>query len=185
MKYNLCSVVRRNSEHRNAQSEHSYKKASKVRKNMLKIKLARFGKRNQPHYRIVVNEARSKRDGQYIDLIGHYAPTQTPKVLKMNMELYKEWLTKGAQPTDTVARLATRYESGNPFPAKKPTLSKKAKAKAAQAAEEKAQAAEEKAQAAKEASEAKAQKAEAPAKEAKEKATEAPTEEATEEKTEA
>lgn len=135
---------------------------------MLKIKLARFGKRNQPHYRIVVNEARSKRDGQYIDLIGHYAPTQTPKILEMNMELYKEWLAKGAQPTETVAHLATRYESGNPFPAKKATPSKKAKAKAQEAAAEAKAAAE-------------APKEEAPAK----AATEAPAEEATEEKTEA
>lgn len=108
---------------------------------MLKIKLARFGRRNQPHYRIVVNEARSKRDGQYIDLLGHYAPTQTPKVLDINMELYKEWLAKGAQPTETVAHLAARFESGTSFPEKKPTLSKKAKAKAAQAEEEKAAAA--------------------------------------------
>ncbi len=98
---------------------------------MLKIKLARFGKKNQPHYRIVVNEARSKRDGQYTDLIGHYAPAQEPKLLEINLELYKEWISKGAQPTDTVAALAARYESGNPFPEKKKKLSKKAKAKAA------------------------------------------------------
>lgn len=140
---------------------------------MLKIKLARFGKRNQPHYRIVVNEARSKRDGQYIDQIGHYAPTQTPKILEMNMELYKEWLAKGAQPTDTVAHLAARYESGNPFPAKKATPSKKAKAKAQEAA---AQAK----------AEAEAPKEEAPVEEAPAaEATEAPAEEATEEKAEA
>ncbi len=104
---------------------------------MLKIKLARFGKRNQPHYRIVVNEARTKRDGKYIDLIGHYAPTQTPKVLEMNLERYKEWITKGAQPTDTVAHLAARYESGNPFPVKKAKLSKKAIKKAQEEAETK------------------------------------------------
>lgn len=108
---------------------------------MLKIKLARFGRRNQPHYRIVVNEARSKRDGEYIDLLGHYAPTQTPKVLELNMELYKQWIAKGAQPTDTVAHLAARFESGTSFPEKKATLSKKAKAKLAQAEEEKAAAA--------------------------------------------
>ena len=96
---------------------------------MLKIKLARFGKRNQPHYRIVINEARSKRDGKYIDLLGIYAPTQTPKILKLNLDLYKEWMAKGAQPTDTVAALAKRVESGNPFPEKTKQLSKKAKAK--------------------------------------------------------
>jgi len=96
---------------------------------MLKIKLARFGKRNQPHYRIVINEARTKRDGKYIALVGHYAPTQTPKILKIDMEVYNKWIEKGAQPTKTVASLAKRFESGNPFPEKKRQLSKKAKAK--------------------------------------------------------
>ena len=98
---------------------------------MLKIKLARFGKKNQPHYRIVVTEQRSKRDGQYNEALGIYAPTQTPKTLELNMELYNEWLKKGAQPTPTVASLAKRYESGNPFPEKKPRPSKKAQAKVA------------------------------------------------------
>jgi small subunit ribosomal protein S16 len=96
---------------------------------MLKIKLARFGKRNQPHYRIVVTEARSKRDGQYTALLGHYAPTQEPKILELDLKTYGEWVTKGAQPTPTVASLAKRYESGTPFPQKAPQLSKKAKAK--------------------------------------------------------
>lgn len=100
---------------------------------MLKIKLARFGKRNQPHYRIVVNEARSKRDGQYVALLGHYAPTQEPKVLELDLKVYDEWLKKGAQPTETVAALAKRAASKDPFPKKKPALSKKAKAKAAEA----------------------------------------------------
>ncbi|HYD34544.1 MAG TPA: 30S ribosomal protein S16 [Vitreimonas sp.] len=98
---------------------------------MLKVKLARFGKKKQPHYRIVVNEARDKRDGSYVALLGHYAPTQTPKTLTLDVEAYNEWLKKGAQPTETVASLAARYQSGNPFPAKKAQLSKKAKAKVA------------------------------------------------------
>ena len=98
---------------------------------MLKIKLARFGKRNQPHFRIVVNEARTKRDGEYMALLGSYAPTQTPKTLEINMEEYNKWIEKGAQPTDTVASLAKRFQSGNPFPKKTKQLSKKAKAKLA------------------------------------------------------
>lgn len=99
---------------------------------MLKIKLARFGKRNQPEYRIVVNEARDKRDGKYVALLGHYAPTQTPKLLKVDMAEYRAWLAKGAQPTATVASLAKRFESGKPFPPKKKQISKKAKAKMSQ-----------------------------------------------------
>jgi small subunit ribosomal protein S16 len=104
---------------------------------MLKIKLARFGKRNQPHYRIVVNEARDKRDGSYVALVGHYAPTQEPKLLDIDVKAFDEWVAKGAQPTDTVANLYERLKSGTPFPAKKNSLSKKAKAKLAAAKEEK------------------------------------------------
>jgi small subunit ribosomal protein S16 len=98
---------------------------------MLKIKLARFGKKKQPHYRIVINEARDKRDGKAVDVIGHYSPTVVPKVLEVDMVKYEEWTKKGAQPTETVAGLIARLKSGNPFPPKKNTLSKKAKAKAA------------------------------------------------------
>lgn len=114
---------------------------------MLKIKLARFGKKKQPHYRIVVNEARDKRDGKYVEAIGHYAPTMTPKVLQIDMEKLADWKKKGAQPTETVAALISRFESGNPFPPKKAQPSKKARAKAAAEAEAKAQEAEQPAEA--------------------------------------
>ena len=99
---------------------------------MLKIKLARFGKKHQPHYRIVVNEARDKRDGKYVALLGHYSPV-APKALVIEVKAYEEWLKKGAQPTMTVAALFKRFQSGNPFPAKKAGPSKKAQAKAAAA----------------------------------------------------
>lgn len=108
---------------------------------MLKIKLARFGKRGQPHFRIVVNEAKSKRDGQYVAKLGEYAPTHQPKILTIDLKAYEAWLAKGAQPTETVAALVERSKSKNPFPAKKPRPSKKARAKLAAAAEEKATAA--------------------------------------------
>lgn len=105
---------------------------------MLKIKLVRFGKKGQPHYRIVIQEARTKRDGAYTALLGHYAPTQTPKILNLDLQAYREWIAKGAQPTETVASLAKRLESGKPFPPKKQKPSKKqlAKAQAAAAAKE-------------------------------------------------
>lgn len=97
---------------------------------MLKIKLARFGKRNQPHFRFVIIEARTKRDGEYTASIGHYAPTQTPKILEVDVEAYDMWIKKGAQPTDTVKGLVEKFKSGTPFPAKVKRPSKKAKAKA-------------------------------------------------------
>jgi small subunit ribosomal protein S16 len=102
---------------------------------MLKIKLVRFGKKDQPHYRIVVQEARTKRDGQYTALLGHYAPAQQPKLLEVNMDEYKEWVAKGAQPTETVAALAKRFATGTPFPPKKKTPSKKQVEKQKQAEE--------------------------------------------------
>lgn len=105
---------------------------------MLKIKLARFGKKKQPAYRIVINEAKSKRDGQYVAMIGRYAPTENPKILEIDLPAYAEWVKKGAQPTETIAALVKRYESGNPFPPKKAQPSKKAVAKAAAEAEAKA-----------------------------------------------
>ncbi|KUK79028.1 MAG: 30S ribosomal protein S16 [Microgenomates bacterium 39_7] len=104
---------------------------------MLKIKLSRFGKRNQPHFRIVVNEARDKRDGSYVEMIGHYAPTQNPKVLELDIKKYEAWIAKGAQPTDTAAALYEIAKAGKGFPPKKKKPSKKQLAKKAAAAEDK------------------------------------------------
>lgn len=92
---------------------------------MLKIKLIRYGKKDQPHYRFVVQEAKTKRDGKYTAALGHYAPTQKPKLLEIDLEAYQAWLEKGAQPTETVASLVKRYQSGKPFPTKKKKPSKK------------------------------------------------------------
>ncbi len=96
---------------------------------MLKIKLARFGKKNQPTYRIVINEAKTKRDGKYNAAIGVYEPTKNPKVLEIDLKEYEKWVSRGAQPTDTVASLVKRYKSGEPLLPKKKKVSKKAKAK--------------------------------------------------------
>lgn len=107
---------------------------------MLKIKLTRLGKKNQPHYRIVINEARDKRDGSYVEMIGYYAPMQTPKVLELDIKKYESWITKGAQPTETVAHLYEVAKAGKGFPEKVKKLSKKQLAKkeeAKQAKEEK------------------------------------------------
>ena len=133
---------------------------------MLKIKLARFGKRHQAHYRIVVNEARDKRDGSYVALLGNYAPSLEPKELVIDVKAYDEWVAKGAQPTETVAALYEKFKSGNPFPAKKAKLSKKAKAKLAAKDEASAEEAP------------KAETEEAPVETSEEPKVEAPAEEA-------
>lgn len=75
---------------------------------MLKIKLQRIGKRDQPQYRIVVAEARSKVSGRYVDLLGNYNPEAKGEQFKINQNKYQEWIKKGAQPTDTVRKLAKK-----------------------------------------------------------------------------
>ena len=57
---------------------------------MLKIKLARFGKRKQPRYRFIIAEANSKRDSNYVAEIGQYSHTLNPKVLILDLKAYKE-----------------------------------------------------------------------------------------------
>jgi len=75
---------------------------------MLKIKLFRTGKRGHALYRIVVAEARSKRDGQHADFLGTYDPHANPAAFNLNVDKYTNWLKKGAQPTETVRKLADK-----------------------------------------------------------------------------
>ncbi len=71
----------------------------------VKIRLKRMGKKKAPFYRIIVADSRSPRDGRFIEEIGTYDPSAEPSVIKVNEELAKKWLSTGAQPTDTVAKL--------------------------------------------------------------------------------
>ena len=72
---------------------------------MVKIRLKRIGAKKNPNYRIVVADARSPRDGRFIEEIGIYQPVNDPAVVKIDADKAKEWLGKGAQPTDTVKAL--------------------------------------------------------------------------------
>ena len=72
---------------------------------MLKIRLARVGKKKQPAYRVVVADARSPRDGRYVEIVGHYNPLSTPKVFQVDEDKVRDWLSKGAQPSEPVQRL--------------------------------------------------------------------------------
>lgn len=78
---------------------------------MLKIKLSRTGKKNQPSYRFVVAEARSKRDGKCVEFLGHYNPLTDPPTIKIDNKKLKYWLSCGAQPTETVRKLIKREAS--------------------------------------------------------------------------
>ncbi len=75
---------------------------------MLAIRLTRTGKIHEPHYRIVVQEKRSKLNGKAVDIIGHYHPAQAQKLLVINKEKAEHWLKQGAQPSDTVTNLLVR-----------------------------------------------------------------------------
>jgi len=70
---------------------------------MLTIKLARYGKKHQPHYRVVVAEARSKREGKAVAILGFWNPKE--KRVKIDKKAYEKWRQQGAQPTESVAKL--------------------------------------------------------------------------------
>ena len=71
----------------------------------VKIRLARRGSKGKPFYRIVVADARSPRDGAFIDRIGTYDPQTEPSDIKVDAEKARDWIGKGAQPTDQVRNL--------------------------------------------------------------------------------
>jgi small subunit ribosomal protein S16 len=71
----------------------------------VKIKLMRMGKIRAPYYRIVVADARTKRDGRAIEEIGKYHPTQEPSLIEVDSERAQYWLSVGAQPTEPVAAI--------------------------------------------------------------------------------
>jgi small subunit ribosomal protein S16 len=72
---------------------------------LLAIKLRRTGAKKRPSYRIVVKEKQSKRDGAYLENLGTYNPTREPAEINLKADRVQYWLSKGAQPTDTVAQL--------------------------------------------------------------------------------
>jgi small subunit ribosomal protein S16 len=74
----------------------------------VRIRLTRVGATKQPTYRLVVADSRSARDSRAIDTIGHYNPRTEPIELNVDADKAKEWLAKGAQPSDTVVRLFQR-----------------------------------------------------------------------------
>ena len=74
----------------------------------VRIRLTRVGATKQPTYRLVVADSRSARDSRAIDTIGHYNPRTEPIELNVDADKAKEWLAKGAQPSDTVVRLFKR-----------------------------------------------------------------------------
>jgi small subunit ribosomal protein S16 len=71
----------------------------------VRIRLTRVGAKKQPSYRVIVADSRKARDSRSIETIGHYNPRTEPVEVKIDEDKARQWLAKGAQPSDTVARL--------------------------------------------------------------------------------
>ena len=71
----------------------------------VKLRLTRIGSKKNPIYRIVAADSRSPRDGKFIEIIGRYNPQHEPSLIEVDEEKAKKWLSNGAQPSETVAKL--------------------------------------------------------------------------------
>ena len=71
----------------------------------VKLRLTRIGSKKNPIYRVVVADSRSPRDCRLIDIVGRYNPQTDPSTIDLDEAKVKDWLSKGAQPTEAVARL--------------------------------------------------------------------------------
>jgi small subunit ribosomal protein S16 len=70
-----------------------------------RIRLARVGSKKNPIYRVVVADSRSPRDGRFIEIVGRYNPQTQPSTIDLDADKIRDWVAKGAQPTDSVRRL--------------------------------------------------------------------------------
>jgi small subunit ribosomal protein S16 len=71
----------------------------------VRMRLTRVGSKKNPIYRVVVADSRRPRDGKFIDIVGRYNPQSDPSLIEFDEEKVRDWLGKGAQPSDTVQRL--------------------------------------------------------------------------------
>jgi small subunit ribosomal protein S16 len=71
----------------------------------VRMRLTRVGSKKNPIYRVVVADSRSPRDGRFIEIVGRYNPQTEPSTIELDEAKVREWLEKGAQPSDAVARL--------------------------------------------------------------------------------
>ena len=78
----------------------------------VKIRLRRMGKKKQPHYRIVVADSRSPRDGRFVENLGYYNPIKEPALLRVDLDRVDYWLGEGATASPTVGNLVTKARVG-------------------------------------------------------------------------
>ena len=72
---------------------------------MLRIRLRRVGKKKQPQYRLVIADSRAPRDGAFIETVGTYNPLTDPATITLNEDSIREWLSKGAVPSDRAVKI--------------------------------------------------------------------------------
>jgi small subunit ribosomal protein S16 len=77
---------------------------------LVAIRLARIGSKKRPYYRIVVIEKRRARNGRFLEVIGQYNPIVNPAEVQINPERAQYWLSKGAEPSETVASILRKKE---------------------------------------------------------------------------
>jgi len=77
---------------------------------VVKVRLARFGRKKRPFYRIVVTDSRKRRDSGWIEVIGYYNPLTDPKTIEIDMDRLNYWLANGAQMSERVGKLKKIYE---------------------------------------------------------------------------
>ncbi|MBN1487661.1 MAG: 30S ribosomal protein S16 [Anaerolineae bacterium] len=75
---------------------------------MLKIRLRRVGRKKQPSYRVVVAESTSPRDGRFVEVVGFYNPRTEPETIQVKEDRILYWLSVGAQPSNSMAKLLTK-----------------------------------------------------------------------------
>ena len=71
----------------------------------VRMRLTRIGSKKNPIYRVVVADSRSPRDGRFIEIIGRYNPQTDPSTIELDEDKVKDWLSKGAQPSEAVSKL--------------------------------------------------------------------------------
>jgi small subunit ribosomal protein S16 len=71
----------------------------------VKMRLTRVGSKKNPIYRVVVADSRSPRDGRFIEIVGRYNPQREPSLIELDEDKVRDWLGKGAQPSDAVQKL--------------------------------------------------------------------------------
>ena len=81
---------------------------------MVVIRLRRTGRSRKPSYRVVVADSHSPRDGRFIEILGHYNPLTQPPTVVIDRAKVATWVSKGAQPSNTVKRLLARTAGAAP-----------------------------------------------------------------------